>query len=243
MLGAVGACVVAAGWLSGASSGSSHPTASPVTHAVVVDGSPSPLQIAMALGTSNRVTGARLGRYGKDRAVVVGVRAHGIRATVEAAWSTYVTAAVFMHDCHAAGRSDCPKMFNETAPNGSSLQAGRLTLSHARFPSPRPGLGNVVARRVAAAGLHATSVKVDNVGVSVVIVQAVAADPAMAVRSKADERSVAVPGLAGTPFEIFDRGGHLVSISAICNLGQAGTGWTAPTYRALVPNQMAGVTG
>jgi len=182
---------------SGQSAGGKHavgPSAPPVTHAMVVNGSPSPQQIAMALGTSNRVTSVRLGRYGKDRAVVVGVRAHGIQASVEAAWSTYVTAAVFMHDCQAVGRSDCPKMFNETAPNGSSVQAGLLTLSHTRFPSPRPGLGSAVARRVAAAGLHATSIEVDNVGVGVVIVHAVAADPAMAVRSKADERSVAVRG-------------------------------------------------
>ena len=73
-----------------------------------------------------------------------------------------------------------------------------------------------------------------------VIVHAVATDPAEAVRSKADERSVAIPGIAGTLVEISDSHGNLVSINALCNLGQAGTGWTAPKYRALVPNQMGG---
>jgi hypothetical protein len=218
----------------------SGPSAPPVTHTMGVNARPSPYQIAMALGTANRVTSARLGRYGKDRAVLVGVRAQGVRATVEAAWTTYVTATVVMRDCHLAGDVDCPKLFSETAPNGSALGAGGLTLSNARFPSSLPGVGQAVARRVAAAGLRATSVEVDNVGVAVVIVHAVATDPAEAVHSNADERSVAIPGLAGTLVEISDSHGNLVSINAICNLGQAGTGWTAPRYRVLVPNQMGG---
>jgi hypothetical protein len=194
----------------------------------------------MALGTADRVTSARLGRYGKDRAVVVGVRAHGVRATLEAAWSSYVTAAVVMRDCQVTGRADCPSLFSETAPNGSVIEAGRLTLSHSRFPASRPDVGAGIAERIDSAGLRANSIEVDDIGAVVVIVHAVAADPVHAVRSGANERIVAVPGLAGSLVEISDRHGQLVSVSAICNLGQAGTGWTARKYRYLVPNQMGG---
>ena len=236
-----GPTMVVSGERSHSTGRGSGPSAPPVTHTMGVNARPSPHQIAMALGTANRVTSARLGRYGKGRAVLVGVRAQGIRATVEAAWTTYVTTAVVMRDCQIAGSANCPNLFSEAAPNGSVLGAGRLTLSNARFPSSLPSVGKAVARRVVAAGLRATSVEVDNVGVAVVIVRAVATDPAEAVRSKADERSVAIPGIAGTLVEISDSHGNLVSINALCNLGQSGTGWTAPKYRALVPNQMGGI--
>jgi hypothetical protein len=146
-----------------------------------------------------------------------------------------------MHDCHEAERTNCPTLFSQTAPNGSTMSAGRLTLSHATFPSALPGIANAVARRVAAVGLRATSIEIDHVGVIVVIVHAVADDPAKAVRSKAVERSVAIPGLAATLVEISDTHGNLVSISGISNLGKAGMGWTSPKYAALVPNQMSGV--
>jgi hypothetical protein len=207
---------------------------------MVANGTPTPRQVAGTLGTSNRVTSARLGKYGKDRAVLVAVHAHGVRATTEAGWSAFVIAAVVMHDCHHAGHTNCPTLFSQTAPNGSTMSAGRLTLSHARFPSSIPEVAQEVARRVAAAGLRATSVEIDNVGVIVVIVHAVADDPAKAVRSKAVERSVAVKGLAATLVEIADPHNNLIQINALSNLGQAGMGWTAPRYAALVPNQMSG---
>ena len=205
-------------------------------------GKGAPRQVAAALGTSNRVTSARFGRYGKDRAVLVGVRAHGVQATTEADWSATVIATVVMHDCNQARRGNCPTLFSELAPNGSRTSAGRLTLSHATFPPTLPGIGDQVARRVAAVGLRATSIEVDDVGVVIVIVHAVADDPAKAVRTKAEERSVAIPGLAATLVEISDSRGNLVSISGMSNLGQFGMAWTAPKYRALVPNQMSGTS-